>query len=57
MKNKWTTIGGLVAAIGAMATLLGKWMSGGGLSGEEMTVAIGLLGAAIAGLKGADGSL
>lgn len=57
MKHKWTSIGGLIAGIAAVLAVVGKWMSSGDVSGEDLTVAIGLLGAAIAGLKGADGSL
>jgi hypothetical protein len=57
MKNKWTTIGGLIAGIGGVLGLIGTFMQTGDFDNQQFMVSIGLVGAAIAGLKASDGGL
>jgi hypothetical protein len=57
MKNKWTSIGGLVAGAGGILAVIGQVMQGGEFDNAQFALAVGLIGAGLAGLKGTDGTL
>ena len=57
VKNKWTTIGGLIAGIAGVVGVIGILLQTGEFDNAGFAVAIGLIGAGIAGLKATDGGL